>query len=61
MIFLVRPNCTLLYEDLVNLHDRLETELNSNVGKVVVIPADCEYDVITGESEMITKVRSMLE
>ena len=30
-------------------------------GKVVVIPADCEYDIITGESEMITKVRSMLE
>lgn len=44
------------------LQERLAAEINSNHdGKVVVIPADCEYDIITGESEMITKVRSMLE
>ena len=62
MIFLVRPNCTLLYEDLVNLHDRLETELNSNVGnRVVVIPDYCEYRIVADVGEHPINVREVLD
>ena len=62
MIFLVCPNCTLLYEDLVNLHDRLETELNSNVGnRVVVIPDYCEYSIVADVGEHPINVREVLD
>ncbi|WP_288617806.1 hypothetical protein [uncultured Eubacterium sp.] len=62
MIFVVRPDSVRDEASLKELQERLAAEINSDRdGKVVVIPADCEYDVITGESEMITKVRSMLE
>ena len=62
MIFVVRPDGMRDEESLKKLQERLAAEINSDHdGKVVVIQADCEYDIITGESEMITKVRSMLE
>ena len=62
MIFVVRPDNMCGEEPLKKLQERLAAEINSDHdNKVVVIPADCEYDIITGESEMITKVRSMLE
>lgn len=61
MIFVVRPDSMLNEESLKKLQERLAAEINSDHdGKVVVIPADCEYDIIAGESEMITKVRSTL-
>lgn len=62
MIFVVRPDSMLDEESLKKLQERLAAEINSDHdNKVVAIPADCEYDVITGESETMTKVRSMLE
>jgi hypothetical protein len=62
MIFVVRPDSMYDEESLKKLQERLAAEINSDHdNKVVVIPADCEYDVITGESETMTKVRSMLE
>ena len=62
MIFVVRPDSVRDEASLKELQERLAAEINSDRdGKVVVIPADCEYNIIAGESEMITKVRSMLE
>lgn len=62
MIFVVRPDSMLDEKSLEKLQERLAAEINSDHdNKVVVIPADCECNVITGESEMMTKVRSMLE
>ena len=50
MIFVVRPGVKLSHDDLAKLHDRLEAELNSDVGnKVLVIPEDCAYDAITDD------------
>lgn len=61
MIFVVRPDSVRDEASLKELQERLAAEINSDRdGKVVVIPADCEYNIIAGESEMITKVRSML-
>ena len=62
MIFVVRPDSMLDEESLKKLQERLAAQINSDHdNKVVVIPADCECDVITRESETMTKVRSMLE
>lgn len=62
MIFAVRPDSMYDEESLKKLQERLAAEINSDHdNKVVVIPADGECDVITGESETMTKVRSMLE
>lgn len=62
MIFAVRPDSMCDEGSLKKLQERLAAEINSDHDdKVVVIPADCECDVITGESETMTKVRSMLE
>lgn len=62
MIFVVRPDSMLDEKSLEKLQERLAAEINSDHdNKVVVIPADRECDVITGESETMTKVRSMLE
>lgn len=62
MIFVVRPDSVRDEASLKELQERLAAEINSDRdGKVVVIPADCECDVITGESETMTKVRSLLE
>ena len=61
MIFVVRPDSMYNEESLKKLQERLAAEINSDHDdKVVVIPADCEYDIIAGESEIITKVRSTL-
>lgn len=61
MIFVVRPDSMRVEGSLKKLQERLAAEINSDHdGKVVAIPADCEYDIIAGESETITKVRSML-
>ena len=62
MIFVVRPDSMYDEESLKKLQERLAAEINSDHdNKVVVIPADGKCDVITGESETMTKVRSMLE
>lgn len=62
MIFAVRPDSMCDEGSLKKLQERLAAEINSDHdNKVVVIPADCECDVITGESETMTKVRSLLE
>lgn len=62
MIFVVRPDSMCDEGSLKKLQERLAAEINSDHdNKVVVIPADCECDVITGESETTTKVRSLLK
>lgn len=62
MIFVVRSDNMRDDDTLHKLYERLSAEMNSDRdGKVIVIPADCEYDIIAEDGEHLEKIREMLQ